>query len=598
MNSAITEISLVVVLAVGATWLAARLKIPSIVLLLAFGVAAGAGLGLLDPDELAGELLIPFVSMAVGLILFEGGLSLRLHEIKGNHRALILLVTVGVAATWGLGALASAYFLDAPTPIAVLLGAILVVSGPTVIAPILRTVRPSRTVASVLKWESIVIDPVGALLAVVVADVILVADLSSVGIAREAARFIFIGVVAGVMVSLPTSVAIRRHVIPERLVPLVGVSAALIAFAVADTFAKESGLLATTVLGLALANNRRLRTEPIIRFSEVVQTLLVGVLFILLSARLTTDDLELISIGVVGVILVLGLVARPLAVAVSSVRSNLSIQERVFLSGVAPRGIVAAGVASVFALELGEAGVDGSELLTPITFAVIVATVLLYGFGAGPLARRLGLAEKSSQGVLIVGAGPVEQKIGEALTDLGFPIVFASTNRGEESRLRLQGYQTYYGNVIEHEIPADLDLAGIGRVLALTPNDEVNTLAARRLTEVFGAGGAYQLCATSLGPGIDNTVADIGGRKLFDESLTYSALLEAFTGGATIRRTTLGDLFSAEDLRNEAGASVYTLFLVRGQQLIVAEAGQKSLLDQARSGDSVLWLASSRPDLN
>jgi CPA1 family monovalent cation:H+ antiporter len=459
-----------------------------------------------------------------------------------------------------------------------------------VIGPILRTVRPKGGVASVLKWESIVIDPIGAGLAVLVAEFILVSDGSNLGVASQIATFVGAGILVGLGVAVPTTFSIRRHLIPERLVPLVGLAAALIAFAVADAIIAESGLLATTVLGLALANNPRLRTEPIIEFSEVIQVLLVGVLFVLLSARLTREQLGTISLGVVGVIVVLGAIARPLGVAVSTWRTRMPRNERIFLAGVAPRGIVAAAVASVFALDLEEAGVEGAELLTPLAFAVIVATVLIYGFGAGPLARKLGLADKSSRGVLIVGAGTVEREIGRALSEADVPVVFASTNRRDESELRLQGYRTYYGNLVEREIPTDLDLSGVGRLFAVTPNDEVNTLSARRFTELFGSAETYQLSPQPLGPGIGRTVADIGGRRLFDDDLTYAELDQRFQSGEKIRRTSIGKEFTGEDFKEALGEDGQILFVIKPDRLLVEADGGSSIANRAAAGDTILWL--------
>jgi NhaP-type Na+/H+ or K+/H+ antiporter len=592
VNDPVFQITAVVALAVAASWLAARINIPSIVLLLTVGVVAGAGLRILDPDALAGDLLTPVVSMAVGLILFEGGLSLRFREIRDDQHVVFLLVTAGVAITWISGTAASIFFLDAPRGIAVLLGAILVVSGPTVVGPILRSVQPSRSVASILKWESILIDPVGAMLAVVTFEVVLVgATTSTSDVFREAGMFVLAGLVAGLLVAFPTGWSIERHLIPERLVPLVGIAAALIAFALADLVASESGLLATTVLGLVLANNPRWRVEPLIHFSGIVQTLLVGVVFILLSARLTRDQLTDISVGVIGLVVILVLVARPLSVAVSTIRSTLKVRERVFVAAVAPRGIVAAAVASVFALELEEAAVDGNDLLTPVTFAVVVVTVLLYGLGAGPLARRLGLAEPSREGALIVGAGPVEREIGRALTDAGIPVLFASTNRRDETAARMAGNRTYYGNLIEKEVPWDLDLSGIGRLLAVTPNDEVNTLAARRFAEVFGQGDTYQLAATPAGPGIEGSVADIGGRTLFDRDLTYDELRRRLDEGTGIRRTTLSDEFTIEDLAEASTGGAKVLFAISGDRLLVGAAdASRPLADRVQPGDTVLWI--------
>ncbi|NND84635.1 MAG: hypothetical protein HKN46_05745 [Acidimicrobiia bacterium] len=595
MEGPVFEISALVALAVAATWLAARLRIPSIVVLLVSGVLVGPVLQIIDPDALAGDVLLPLVSVSVGLILFEGGLSLRFREIASSQRVLWLLVTVGVLVTWVLGALSASAFLGFPTGLAILLGAILTVSGPTVVGPILSSVRPRQSVSSLLKWESIVIDPIGAMLAVIAFEVIFVgAEGPGDSALATAGLFVFDGVLAGLLVAIPTGWALRRHLIPERLVPLVGITAALIAFAAADALAEESGLLATTVLGLSLANRKELRTKPIIQFSEVLQTLLVGLLFIVLSARLTRDQLSEISVGVIGLVLVLVLVARPLAVWLSTWRSEFTLRERGFIASVAPRGIVAAAVASVFALELEEAGVEGASLLPPITFAVIVGTVLIYGFGAGPLARWFGLAEKSSQGVLIVGAGPVERFIGDALAAAGTAVLFATTSRRDEIDARLAGRRTYYGNLIDHELPLDLDLAGLGRVLALTPNDEVNTLATERFAELFGAGETYQLAATPFGPGIEAPSEAFGGRTLFDPGLTYEDLARRIDEGAEIRRTTLSSGFNVEDLRAEMGPDGFTLFLLRNQQLSIrATDAPRRILDRAQPGDTVLWLTAS-----
>ncbi len=592
LENPVNALAAVVILAVAAAYIASRLDIPSIVALLATGVIVGPGLLLLDPDALAGDLLTPFVSLSVGLILFEGGLSLRLHEARRNPRVLWLLITVGVLITWLIGSVAASVFLGVPTSIAVLLGAILIVSGPTVIGPILHHVRPSRTVSSILKWESIVIDPVGAMLAALTFEILLL------GAGREPAQlitgallFTAAGLGAGLIVAVPAAFVIGRHLVPERLVPLVGMSSALLAFAIANGIAAEAGLLATPVLGFALANNRKLRTEPLIEFSEILQTLLVGVLFILLSARLTREQLGSISWGVVGVILVLVLVARPLSVAIATWRSDLSKSERIFVGSVAPRGIVAAAVASVFALELEHAGVPGAEILTPVTFAVIVGTVIIYAFSAGPIAHRLGLAEKTSQGALILGAGPVEEAVGRVLSEVGVPVLFSSTNHRDESRLRQQGFRTYYGNLIGHELPWELELSGLGRLLALTPNDEVNTLATRGFATLFGAAETYQLSAEDPGPGVGSVAAEIGGRQLFASGLTYNELRNRLQRGVKIRQTGLSDQFTVDDLNDQLGEEGTVLFLVRGTNLMIATHDQRpSLLDRARPGDTILWI--------
>ena len=351
LDDPIVQLSGIVVLAFTVTWLGERMRVPIILPLLLTGFLIGPILGLTNPDDIFGDLLAPTVSIAVGLILFEGGLSLRLREMEGQQRVLWLLVTVGVLITWAIGAVVTALFTDLSARMAVLTGSILVVSGPTVIGPLLAQVRPHRSVASILKWESIFIDPIGALLAVITFEVILLggaADSSPGGVVGDVVEFIFVGVLVGLVVAYGASIALHRHWVPEHLVPLFGLSIALLAFMISDILTAESGLLATTVLGFALTNQRQLRTDQISHFSEVVRQLLIGVLFLVLSARITREQLGIDLPAAAALILALVLVARPVAVALSTIGSRLDWHRRVLLAGVAPRGIVAASVASVF----------------------------------------------------------------------------------------------------------------------------------------------------------------------------------------------------------------------------------------------------------
>ncbi len=585
------QIAAIVVLAVGGNWIAARLRVPSILLLLVIGLTIGPGMGWVDPDGLLGPLLAPAVSLAVGVILFEGGLSLRISEVKGRQRVIWSLVSVGVVVTWIVGSLAALAFTNLSTAGAILVGAILVVSGPTVIQPILQSVRPDRTVSSLLKWESIFVDPIGALLAVITFDIILQsAEAGSRNpgmVAGQVAVFVVAGLVIGAATAALIIIALRLHLVPYHLLPLVGLAGALVAFSASNAFAHESGLLATTVLGLALSNHRRVRTEQILHFSEVIRILLIGVLFILLSARLTRDEITALGPGVLGLIAALVLIARPLAVYLSTLGAGLDRNVRLFLAGVAPRGIVAASIASVFALELEEVGVEGIEGLTAVTFAVIVACVLLYGLGAGPLARRLGLATAQQEGVLILGAGSVERALGEALGDAGFEVIVATTNRRDDYSARMAGLRTFYGNVLDEEIDLALDLSGVGRLLALTPNDEVNTLAAQRFAEIFGGNNTYQLDAAAGPPGVEGSVVDLGGRVLFAEALDHDALEKTLAEGR-IRRTKISD---DAPLRSQLGDEDVVLFVVRGRRLLVGTADPvRPLADQVQNGDLVIWL--------
>lgn len=596
----IVQLAGIVVLAVAAQWAAARLKVPSILLLLIAGFLVGPVLDILDPDTLFGELLPPAVSLAVGLILFEGGMSLRLREMAGQQRVLWLLVTAGVLVTWVVGAVIVMIFTDLPTGIAILIGSILVVSGPTVVGPLLSQVRPRRTVASILKWESIFIDPVGALLAVLTFEVLLVdraLDPTVNEVVWEVIKFILAGGSVGFVVAVLGIIALRRHWVPEHLLSLFGISMALLAFIISGEISHESGLLATTILGLVIANHRPVRTEQIVRFSEIIRVLLIGVLFIVLSARIDIDALDFNIGAAVAVVIALVLIARPLAVFMATWRSNLDFKERLLIGAVAPRGIVAASIASVFALELQAEGVVGAEEITPLVFAVIVGTVAIYGLGMGPLARGLGLAEKHQEGALILGAGPVERAMARALSAAGVTVVVATTNRRDHYQARMEELRSFYGNLLDRDVELDLDLSGIGQLIAMTPNDDVNTLACSRYGELFGGAYVYQLQPAGVPAGIDShPAADLGGRFLFGTGLDYRELQKRLAAGGQIRRTTLSDEYSLDDFRASTDGAT-PLFIVReGGRLSIVLTGTTDPLAGLGEGDTIISLVPADAD--
>lgn len=599
MPESIFVIPALVVAAVLASWLADRLRIPSILTLLSVGVLVGPILGVFDPTAMFGDLLTPIVSVAVAVILFEGGLSLRFSEIEGSQRIIWSLVSIGVLVTWVVTAGAAWLFTDLGVASAVLLGSILVVSGPTVVGPILQTVRPTRRVGSILKWESIFVDPIGAMLAVITFNVIASGQEGpgTAGVILAALQFAADGIASGVVVGMAAVFVLRRHWVPEHLVSIFGLASALAAYLGAELVFHESGLLATTVVGLVLSNHSRVSTETIVSFSEVIRVLLIGVLFIVLSARLTRDQLSSVGWGTLGLVAALVIVARPLAVWLSTLRSDLDFRKRVLLAGVAPRGIVAASIASVLGLELEAAEVPGAELITPLAFAVIVATVLLYGLGAGPLARRLGEASQNQEGVLVLGAGPVERAIATTLHEAGMDVVVATVNRRDERRARMEGLRTFYGDVLHEDVDLRLELSGIGRIFAVTPNDDVNTLAARRFKPLFGRGETYQLPPPQPSDGFEGAGAsDLGGRLMFREDATYERLRN-LVGRNGINVTPLTSEFQFDSFREEHGEAML-LFALRDRRLLIAATDAPNPLEsRLQPGDQLFWLPETADSL-
>ena len=423
------------VLGLIAQWLAWWLKLPAILFLLLFGLIAGPVTGWIRPDDLFGDLLFPLVSLGVAVILFEGALTLRLHEIRGHGTVVRNLVTVGMLINGGIIALAANQFMGLSWQVAAVFGAMVSVTGPTVIVPILRTVRPKASVANILRWEGILIDPLGALLAVLVFEFVVS------GQEEQATLLVFGKVLAlggglGALGAAMIATILKRHLLPEYLINMATLILVLMIFALSNSLVEESGLLAVTVMGAILANWKGINTEGILDFKEHLSLLLISALFVVLAARIEPRQFLDLGWGMAGVLVVVLLVARPLSVWISAIGSSLDWREKALLSWVAPRGIVAAAVSALFALKLESRGYAEAGLLKPLTFVVILATVILQSFTARWVARKLGVAEPEPKGILIVGANRLARAIGKALSDRAAIPCCWPTRAGMTSRRR------------------------------------------------------------------------------------------------------------------------------------------------------------------
>ena len=563
------ELATIFALAISAQWIGWRYHIPSLILLLVFGFVAGpAALGLIDPDHLLGELLIPLVSIAVGLILFEGGLSLRFSEIAGLRGSILSLISLGMIVTWVIGAWSAHYLLHLDMPLAILLGAVLTVSGPTVVIPLLRDIRPKANLSSILKWEGILIDPIGALVAVLVFDAIVHGgSISSAPalIISGVAVTALIGSVIGVVGALLLIFLIRRYLIPDYLLNPLTLSLVIVVFVVSNFFQPESGLFAVTLMGIILANVKNLTIHHIIEFKENLQVLLIGVLFILLSARIRLEHVEDIGFNGLLFLFCLMFIARPLAVFISTFGSELTTKEKLFLSWMAPRGIVAAAVASLFALELSKHGFADAEKIVSFTFLVIVGAGFIYGFTARPVGRFLGVRQLDPQGVLFLGAHSVSRELAVRLKDEGFKVLLVDTNWANVSAAKLKGLPSFYGNILSEHVFEQLDLDGVGKLFALTPNDEANSLACLRIAEDFGRAQVFQLPPdnTRVKNSPDLHPKHLRGRFLFGEGEHYSLLQDQLASGATIKTISVNEEFSYEDVKSNYPSLFIPVILIQ-----------------------------------
>lgn len=566
LDTGILAFAFIGLIAFASQWLAWRVKLPAILFLLASGLIIGPVMGVFDPNKLFGDLLFPLISLSVAIILFEGSLTLDLKEIRTQRKVVQRLITVGAAVTWVVIAATVHFLFDLSWELSILFGAVTVVTGPTVIVPMLRTVRPNADIGNILRWEGILIDPLGALLVVVVYEFI-VAQGQSEGVMSGFLAFIeiiasgtFFGLAAGWLLGF----ILKRHWVPEYLENMATRTLVFISFSVANMLAHESGLLAVTLMGMWLANQKDIRIGEILNFKEHLTVLLISGLFIILAARLTLD--ELIALGWLPLILlgVMQFIARPLSVWLSAIGSTLTWQEKTLLSWISPRGIVAAAVSALFAIKLEQSGATDAQILVPLTFSVILGTVVLQSATSRPLARWLGVAEPPPNGFLIVGANSVSRAIGKELTKNGVQVLLTDSNWDNIRAARMDGLKTFYGNPVSEYAEQRLDLTGIGKLLGISPERSINTVAGMRYGNEFGQHNVFAM-RTSIDARLTDKHIDgeeHRGQYLFADHLTYSKFSSLLSQGAELHSTGLTSEFTYDDFSNQNGKEAIPLFAV------------------------------------
>lgn len=576
-------VAAIVALGILSYWIAWRIHLPAILILLIVGFIAGPLTGFLDPDEIFGDVLFPLISISVAIILFEGGLSLQFKELKGTREAVRNLVSIGVIVTWVIGLIAAHFILKLSLSLSLLLGAILVVTGPTVIIPMLQHLHLVSRIGSVAKWEGIINDPIGAILAVLMFEVIMLSGTQAAAtiIAFGIIKTIFIGVGLGVAGAFILMFLLKRYWVPDFLQNPATLMIVIIIFAVSNVLQAETGLVSVTVMGIVLANQKIVLIKNIVEFKENLRVLLISSLFILLAARLQISDLQYINLRSIAFLGVLIFIARPAAVYLSTIGTKMNLRERLFLLWLAPRGIVAAAVSSIFAIELVKSGLEEAYVLNPIVFLVIIGTVVLYGLSASPVAKWLKLAKPNPQGVLIVGSHNWARAIAKALHEEGFPVCMVDTNWANISAARLDGISTYHGSVVSEQIFDELDLAGIGKMLALTPNDEINNLAVLHFMGIFDRAESYQLAGRGKTDSEKDRISPhLRGRILYGKDVTFDYLTRRHDLGAKVKPVRLTDQFNFEVFREFYGETAIPLFLITQNAELMVFATDNPLTPQ------------------
>ncbi len=615
-------LALVVVVAVIAQWIAWAAKVPSILLLLVIGFLLGR---FVQPDDILGrDVLFAGVNLAVGIILFEGALTLRFRDIRDLKRPILRLSTITVLVAWVLIS-TSAWLVGFQIEMSVLVGAILVVTGPTVIAPILRMIRPTRRVSSLLKWEGIIVDPIGAVLAVLVFQGML--QLRSGDPLPELIQALVMTLLLSLALGLGLGWIVGwlmyHHAIPDFLHGVFFVAVAVGALVASDAIQTESGLLTVTVMGIYLGNQKRLRLRLVEEFAEHLQVLFVGALFLVLAARIAPSDIVDVAPRALIFVALLVLVVRPVSIMLGLIGTRVSREERSLMLWMAPRGIVAAAITSVFGLQFTQAADDaaaraaeatGAEAeallseatqlsdlaeqaseLVPLVFIVIVSTVAIYGLGIGRLAERLGLAARSPQGVLFVGG---QQWIVDAATTLnaaGVKTRVVSNEFPKTAKARRVGLDTVTANILSEYAAKDMELTSFKSLIAATPADEVNATAAREFSKVLGQANVFQLPQREKPAGATrgrtNAADHLTVSTCFNPPRTNTQLKELIQRGFTVKHTRLTSAFTRDDFQEMWGDEPVYMFVLNEGEVDVVNGRTKV----PRKGVSIISLVPPRP---
>jgi NhaP-type Na+/H+ or K+/H+ antiporter len=584
-------IVLVGVLGIGAQWLAWLLRIPAILLLIIFGLIAGPLLGWIRPAEDLGDLLQPVIALGVAVILFEGGLNLQWHEYKETGVTVNRLILAGVPLSWGITSLAGHYVGNLSWPVAILFGAILVVTGPTVIMPLLREARLQRRPASLLKWEGIITDPLGALLAVLTFEYVSSAyrNLAVPQLFGSLALALFASVGFGAAVAFALGYAFKREIIPEFLKSPVLLVTVLAVYLLANRVQAEAGLLAVTTLGVVLANRGLPSIVELKRFKEYMAILMVSGVFILLTADIDIGILQRLDWHSAALLLCVLFVIRPLAVYLATTGSGMPTAERVLIAWIAPRGIVAAAMAGLFAPRLIQGGHSGAELLVPMVFALIVLTVAAHSLTISWIARRLGLAAENPNGVLVVGASPWSVALAKTLHELDFPVLLSDSSWHRLAQARLGGLRVHHGQLLSEIAEASLDLHDINQLLAVTPNDAYNALVCTQFAPEFGRNQVHQLAGESRTAQNSKELAPmVRGNLLFDQQPEYEDLMRCHYKDWQFHKTPLTDEYTYDDYLRDKPGGALTVALVRKRTVQFYPLGQSTT---PAPGDIVITFA-------
>ncbi len=558
MDPLLVSLALIPVLGILGQWIAWRTRLPSIIVLLFLGFLAGPILSILDTDLVFGDILYPLVSLLVSVIVFEGGLNLRIRDLKNIGASLFRLVLIAPLITISLMFFFTHFILGVSYELSLMFSALMVITGPTVIIPLLRHIKVSPKISSLIRWEGILIAPIGTFLIVLVYQSVFISTehvlkITVLILIKTMAVSTFIGLLGAYIIIL----CFKRQWVPDFLQELITLVMVFTTFIGSNFVQQDSGILTVVLMGIILANQQQISLQHVKVFKENLRILSISTLFIVLSSRLIFDDLiSLLDLKHFLYLLSLIFIVRPVATFLSLVRTKLAFKERLLMAWIAPRGIVTASIASLFALRLVNLGVPQAETLVPLTFLVLIFTVVVYGFSLNPFIRMIKLEDNEKVGILIVGANKISVSIARLMSTIdNLDVTVVDSNRKRVQYARVDGVKALHTSVFSPRVLEDMQLGAYQYLLSLTENDEVNSLACIQYSEIVGPTHVFRFPPTSLNaPQAEGLKMVELGHNITNADFHY--FLSVFENNDSFRLINIIDTISMAEFNSQYGENL------------------------------------------
>ncbi|MFP7199596.1 sodium:proton antiporter [Lysinibacillus halotolerans] len=580
LDNLLIQIVAIVGLGILSQWVAWRFKLPAIVIMSLVGLLVGPLLGLFNPQKSFGEVFNPTIALAVAVVLFEGSLGLDLREIKGFRQSIFRISTLGAFIAWIIGSLAAHFIAGLSIDVAFVMGGLFIVTGPTMILPLLRQAKLKERPATILKWEAIIVDPFGALVALFALEMVLYMN----GMISEGSLLLFFvasifSAIIGAGVGFLLGRLLEHGFIPEFLKSPVVLVNVLLVFVLSEEIIHETGILAVTAMGIVMANMHLTSLRELLHFKENVSVLLISTLFIMLTSSLSIETLlDILNWRMLLFVLAMLFVVRPVSVWLSTIGVGLPKRERLLLGWIAPRGIIALTVSGFFASVLTESGFEDADIITALTLALVFATVLAHGLSISWLAKKLNLQCTDEMGVTIVGGSPFTAVLGEAIQSFQKPVLIIDRSWSALSEARQLGIKTEVGDILSEYTEFHVDLTPYEILVAATEEDAYNALICQRFVPELGREHIFQ---TPIPTGdLSDYSQSIVGKTLFDEDYDIYTLNRLINEGYMIRKTQLTEQYTFERYLDGDGHKTIPLFAVdKDHHLIFFTKGIKRSFD-------------------